>query len=59
MSARNYDLITNDQKSVESGCNLVLYCSGNYSELKHIIKQIPLIGAFTIKKTSEFYKFLS
>ena len=59
MKALKYDLITNAQKSLEAGCNLVLYCSGNYSELKHIIKHIPLIDAFTIKKTSEFYKFLS
>ena len=28
------------------------------AELKEIIKHIPLIDTFTIKKTSEFYKFL-
>ena len=59
MKALKYDLINNAQKSLEAGCNLVLYCSGNYSELKEIIKHIPLIDTFTIKKTSEFYKFLS
>ena len=59
MKALKYDIFTNAKKSLEAGCNLVLYCSGNYNESKKLLKKMPLIDSFTIKKTSEFYRFLS
>ena len=46
------------QKSLNAGCNLVLYCAGNTSENFKLIKSLPFIDKFTLKKTSEFYKFL-
>ncbi len=58
MKALKYDLITNAKKSLEAGCNIVLYCSGNYKESYKLIKEVPFIDQFTAKKTSEFYKFL-
>ena len=59
MKALKYDLLTNAKKSLNSGCNLVLYCSGKYNESLNLLKELPLIDKFTEKKTSEFYKFLS
>ena len=59
MKALKYDLVTNANKSLKAGCNLVLHCSGNYSESLKLLKEMPLIDKFTVKKTSEFYKFLS
>ena len=59
MKALKYDLVTNAKKSLDAGCNLVLYCSGRYKESLKLIKEMPYIDAFTRKKTSEFYKFLS
>ena len=58
MKALKYDLITNAKKSLEAGCNLVLYCSGNTNDNFKLIKSIPYIDKFTKKKTSEFYKLL-
>ncbi len=58
MKALKYDLVTNAQKSIEAGCNLVLYCSGKINENFKLIKCLPYIDRFTAKKTSEFYKFL-
>ena len=58
MKALKYDLVSNAQKSLRAGCNLVLYCSGNHKETNKLIKEIPYIDKFTAKKTSEFYKFL-
>ncbi len=58
MKALKYDLITNAKKSLNAGCNLVLYCAGNYNDCYKLIKEVPFIDKFTIKKTSEFYKFL-
>ncbi len=58
MKALKYDLITNAKKSLIAGCNIVLYCAGNYKESQKLIKQVPYIDKFTSKKTSEFYKFL-
>ena len=58
MKALKYDLVTNAKKSLSAGCNLVLYCAGNYKDTSKLIKEVPFIDKFTAKKTSEFYKFL-
>ena len=58
MKALKFDLITNAKNSLLAGCNIVLYCAGNYNESKELLKEVPYIDQFTSKKTSEFYKFL-
>ena len=58
MKALKYDLITNAKKSLDAGCNLILYCAGNINDNFKLIKSVPYIDKFTSKKTSEFYKFL-
>jgi beta-N-acetylhexosaminidase len=58
MKALKYDLVTNAKKSLEAGCNLVLYCAGNIEDSYKLIKSIPYIDTFTSKKTSEIYKIL-
>ncbi len=58
MKALKYDLVTNAKKSLEAGCNLVLYCAGNIQDNFKLIKSIPYIDKFTAKKTSEIYKIL-
>ena len=58
MKALKYDLVTNAKKSLLAGCNLVLYCAGNYKDAYKLIKEVPYIDKFTTKKTSEFYDFL-
>ncbi len=58
MKALKYDLVTNAKKSLAAGCNLVLYCSGNIKDNYKLIKSVPYIDKFTIKKTSEIYKIL-
>ena len=59
MKSLKDDIITNAIKAINAGCNLTLYCAGKYNESLKLLKHIPLIDKFTIKKTSEFYKFLS
>jgi beta-N-acetylhexosaminidase len=58
MKALKYDLVTNAKKSLEAGCNLVLYCAGNIEDSFKLIKSVPYIDKFTLKKTSEIYKIL-
>jgi len=58
MKALKYDLITNAKKSLEAGCNLVLYCNGNIRDNFKLIKNVPYIDKFTSKKTSEIYRIL-
>ena len=58
MKALKYDLLTNAKKSINAGCNLVLYCAGNTKDNFKLIKSLPYIDKFTSKKTSELYKFL-
>ena len=58
MKALKYDLVTNAKKSLNAGCNLVLYCAGNIKDNLKLIKSVPYIDNFTSKKTSEIYKIL-
>jgi beta-N-acetylhexosaminidase len=58
MKALKYDLVTNAKKSLLAGCNIALYCAGNYKDTYKLLKEVPFIDKFTAKKTSEFYKFL-
>ncbi len=58
MKALKYDLVTNAKKSLNAGCNLVLYCAGNTRDNFKLIKTVPYIDQFTSKKTSEIYKIL-
>ncbi len=58
MKALKFDLITNAEKSLSAGCNLVLYCAGNIKDNLKLIKSVPFIDKFTSKKTSEIYKIL-
>ena len=58
MKALSSDLITNAKKSLDAGCNLVLYCAGDIRDNLKLIKNVPYIDKFTVKKTSEIYKIL-
>ena len=58
MKALNYDLVTNARKSLAAGCNLILYCAGNIKDNFKLIRNVPYIDKFTIKKTSEIHKIL-
>ena len=58
MKALKYDIVTNAQKSLKAGCNLVLYCKGNINDNYKLIRSLPYIDKFTSKKTSEFFRFL-
>jgi beta-N-acetylhexosaminidase len=58
MKALKFDLVTNAKKSLNAGCNLILYCAGNINDNFKLIKSIPYIDEFTSKKTSEIYKIL-
>ena len=58
MKALKYKLEKNAIKALHAGCNLVLHCNGNISEMSKLVKVIPKIDNFTQKKTSHFYKFL-
>ena len=49
MKALKFDLITNARNSLSAGCNIVLYCAGNYNDTFKLLKEIPYIDQFTIK----------
>ena len=59
MKALKFDIVKNAKLAHEAGCNLILYCAGKVHEMNKLLKETPYIDAFTKKKTSEFYKFLS
>ena len=58
MKALKHDIVQNAKKSLAAGCNLVLYCAGNIKDNFKLIKSVPYIDKFTLKKTSEIYKIL-
>ncbi len=59
MKSLKYSLKENTLKSFKAGCNLVMHCNGNLSEMKIVAKNSPIINKFIVKKTSQFYKILS
>ena len=58
MKALKFDLEENAIKALKAGCNLVLHCNGNIKEMTKLIKVVPYINKFVIKKTAQFYQFL-
>ena len=58
MKALSKNLLFNAKKAIQSGCNLALYCDGDIKESRILLKEMKKIDDFTVKKTSEFYKFL-
>ena len=59
MKSLKNDIKTNTVKAFDAGCNIVLHCNGNLNEMKIVANNSPLISAFIIKKTSQFYEILS
>ncbi len=49
----------NTIKALSAGCNLILHCNANYSEMITVAKNSPKLDNFLLKKTSQFYNFLS
>ena len=59
MKALKDPIKMNVLKAISAGCNLILHCNANHSEMRIVAKNTPLIDNFIIKKTSQFYNFLS
>ena len=59
MKSLKEDIKSKTVKAFRAGCNIVLHCNGNLSEMKIVANNSPLISSFIIKKTSQFYKILS
>ena len=58
MKALKGNLLSNAKKSLQSGCNLILYCGGNTNDSSLLLKGTNKIDKFTVKKTQQFYRFL-
>ena len=59
MKALKYSIKINTIKAFEAGCNIVLHCNAKYNEMIIVAQNSPNVNDFIIKKTSQFYKFLS
>ena len=59
MKGLKYPIKQNIQKALSAGCNLILHCNANYSEMRTVAENSPIVDNFIIQKTSQFYKFLS
>jgi len=59
MKSLKNNIKTNTLKAISAGCNLILHCNGNYAEMRTVAENTPLVDNFIIKKTSQFYNFLS
>ena len=57
MKALKFDLVTNAKKSIDAGCNLVLYCAGNTRDNFKLIKSLLYIDKFTSKNFRIFQIF--
>ena len=59
MKSLKNSLKANTLKAISAGCNLILHCNANYVEMITVAKNSPVLDNFIIKKTSQFYNFLS
>ena len=59
MKGLKYSLKINVLKAFNAGCNLVLHCNGNFKEMCIVAENSPYLSKFIVKKTSQFYKYLS
>ena len=46
------------KKSFLAGCNLVLHCNGNLSEMVTVAQNSPKLDKFVTKKTSQLIKII-
>ena len=56
---KKWKLKINTKKAFDAGCNIVLHCNANLSEMKIVAENSPFLSTFVIKKTSQMYKKLS
>ena len=59
MKALKHTIKLNTLKALSAGCNLILHCNAKYSEMRIVAENSPFVDNFIIKKTSQFYNFLS
>ena len=59
MKALKGNIKSNTLNAISAGCNLILHCNANYSQMKIVAENTPILDKFLIKKTSQFYNFLS
>ena len=57
MKALKGNLLSNAKKSLQSGCNLILYCGGNINDSSLLLKGTNKIDKFTVKKHNNFIVF--
>ncbi len=59
MKSLKYSITENTVRAFNAGCNLALHCNGNIKEMTLVAENSPKVNSFVLKKTSEFYKYLS
>ena len=59
MKALKFNILKNTKLAFTAGCNLVLHCNGNLSEMTLVAKNSPIIDKFILKKTYQFYNIIS
>ena len=59
MRGLKHSIKVNVLRALSAGCNLILHCNANYAEMITVAKNSPVVDNFIIKKTSQFYNFLS
>ena len=59
MKALKYSISKNTREAFIAGCNLVLHCNANLSEMLEVAKNSPCVDKFIIKKTYQFYSIIS
>ena len=59
MKALKGNIKANTLRAISAGCNLILHCNANYKEMRIVAENSPSVDNFIIKKTSQFYNFLS
>ena len=58
MKALKFTISENTNKAFSAGCNIVLHCNGNLSEMSQVARNSPFVDKFIIKKTKNFINMI-
>jgi len=56
MKSLKYSIKLNTLKALSAGCNLILHCNANYSEMRVVAENSPKVDNFIIKKFKTLFE---
>ena len=59
MKSLKFSIAENTKQAFTAGCNIVMHCNGNFSEMMNVAKNSPYVDKFILKNTYKFYNIVN